>query len=425
MSHRAHSLMTKGLCFTTPAYVLDEGLICASAKTVNKIVKDVSGRLLFALKAFALIEELGRMLPSIEGFAASSLFEARLAREVLGSQGHVHMTTPGFRTNEMDAVVECCDFVSFNSLSQWQRLHPNVAGQISCGLRINPQLSFVRDKKYDPCRKHSKLGAPLDQVVSLLKGRDGTLNGVRGIHFHTNCESESFIPLLKTVKHIDRHLSKLLKQVEWVNLGGGYLFEDGCDLDPLFEAVALLKDKYNVEVFIEPGTAIVGDAGTLVASVLDIFESDGKTIAVLDTTVNHLPEVLEFQYRPDVLNDTPGGKFEYILAGCTCLAGDVFGEYRFEEPLSVGSRVVFLGCGAYSLVKAHMFNGVNLPTIYIQRGNGEVEVIRRFGYEDYLSRMGGNISAADRTRNNSSGVTGPQESTVPYSAAMQPVPPAE
>jgi carboxynorspermidine decarboxylase len=157
-------------------------------------------------------------------------------------------------------------------------------------------------------------------------------------------------------------------------------------LEPFYEAVDLLKKNYNLEVYIEPGEAIVGRAGYIISSVIDMFESDGKTIAVLDTTVNHMPQVFEYQYSPDVRDQTKDGKYEYILAGSTCLAGDLFGEYRFEKPLDIGSQVVFENMGAYTLVKAHMFNGINLPKIYSINENDEIILRKEFGYEDFIAR---------------------------------------
>ena len=155
-----------------------------------------------------------------------------------------------------------------------------------------------------------------------------------------------------------------------------------------FEAVSFLREKYDVDVFFEPGKAIVGDAGYIVSAVIDIFESDGQTIAILDTSVNHMPEVFEYQYRPDVTQDSEEGAYIYTLAGCTCLAGDLFGDYKFKEPLEIGSRIVFEGMGAYTLVKANMFNGVNLPSIYALTTEGKLELKKQFGYEDFKSRCG-------------------------------------
>ena len=185
----------------------------------------------------------------------------------------------------------------------------------------------------------------------------------------------------------------MMHELEWINLGGGYLWDETTDFGPFQEAVDLLTTTYGLRVFIEPGAGVVNSAGYLVASVIDLFKSDGKTVAVLDTTVNHLPEVFEYQYEPDVVEHADDARHEYILAGCSCLAGDLFGEYSFVEPLDIGSRLTFANVGAYSLVKAHMFNGINLPKIYVLTETGELVLVKQFTYEDFTSRCGVDTSA--------------------------------
>ena len=176
--------------------------------------------------------------------------------------------------------------------------------------------------------------------------------------------------------------------MRWVNLGGGYLFDEAESLQPLCKAIDFLRSQYGLEVFIEPGAALVRAAGYIVSTVLDVFQSDGKEVAVLDTTVNHMPEVFEYGFEPDVLGHDDEAQNEYLLAGCTCLAGDLFGLYRFDEPLEAGSKVVFYNAGAYTLTKAHMFNGVNLPTIYAASESGNLVLKKRFTYGEYADRWG-------------------------------------
>ncbi len=370
----------------TPAFVYDERLIKREVGRLRLITDELNCKALFSLKSFAAVDALHLMAPALDGFAASSLFEATLAREVIGGRGTVHITTPGFRPDEIDSLAEVCDYISFNSLRQWERFGGDVGGRARCGLRVNPQLSFVKDERYDPCRAHSRLGVPLDALVVALGGGCGDLRRLSGIHFHTNCESTSLGPLLSTVRHLDLHLGDLLGKIEWLNLGGGYQYDEISSPEPLYQAVELLRRKYGLEVFIEPGEAIVGNAGYIVSSVLDLFDSGGKTVAVLDTTVNHMPQVYEYQYRPDVSNATESGRYVYILGGATCLAGDLFGEYRFDAPLEIGSKVLFEFMGAYTLVKAHTFNGVNLPSIYALNSENEIVLKRRYTYQDYVSR---------------------------------------
>ena len=378
----------------TPAFIYDEGQVLHGVEGLSRLGAEAGCKVLFTLKPLTIVDILQLMAPHVSGFAASSLFEARLAREVIRDQGTVHVTTPGFRPDEIHELAEVCDYVAFNSLSQWSRYGRDVAGKARCGLRINPKLAFVEDDRYNPCRRHSKLGVPVAQLVAEAGGGADRLDGISGLHFHTNCDSGTFQPLLETVRSVDAHLSGLLESMEWVNLGGGYLFGEKTDLGPFRQAVRLLRDKYKVEVFIEPGASLVRAAGSIVASVIDLFDSDGKTIAVLDTTVNHMPEVFEYQFCPPVAGHVESGRHRYVLAGCTCLAGDVFGEYAFHEPLEIGARIVFADAGAYTMVKWHWFNGVRLPAIYALTESGELVLRKRFTYEDFVARCGGNANVA-------------------------------
>lgn len=371
----------------TPAFICDELQITSSCNRFNMLCRSEYIKQLFPLKCHNIIGTLNVISKKLEGFAASSLFEAHLGREILGDTKSVHFSSPGLRDDEIDALLLLCDGISFNSLSQWDRFKAKALGNVTCGLRVNPQLSFVKDKRYDPCRPQSRLGAPLDQIKQILRTDPEVLEGIEGIHFHTNCDSYNWMPLLETVQHLDSHIPSLLQQCRWINLGGGYLLDDNTNLSPFREAIRLLQDKYNLEVIIEPGAGVVRDACFLVAQVVDLFESDGTNIAVLDTTVNHMPEVFEYQFSPDVMGDIDDGQYSYILAGSTCLAGDVFGEYSFDAQLEIGSRVTFTGVGAYTLVKSHMFNGVNLPSIYALKHDGELILHKQFDYHDFKHKL--------------------------------------
>lgn len=371
----------------TPSFIYDENMIRLATNNLSSIREKTGCKAFFSLKSFSISDGLYLIAPFLDGFSASSLFEAKLAREVLGSSGTVHMVTPGYKSHEIEEMAGIANHISFNSLSQWERFVQLASEKSSCGLRINPQLSFVEDKRYNPCRKHSKLGIPLLQLQKALEQNKRLYNEIQGVHFHTNSNSETYGPLLATVKHLDRQIPRLLSNISWINLGGGYLFNDADPAD-LYAAIGLLKEKYNLDVFIEPGQGVVEEAGFIVSSVIDIFENDGKDIAILDTTMNHMPEVFEYQFRPEIMQESHDGSHEYILAGTTCLAGDVFGTYRFAEPLELGSRIVFQYMGAYTLVKANMFNGVNLPSIYAYTLDGRLELKKEFGYEDFISRCG-------------------------------------
>lgn len=370
----------------TPAFVLSEQAVLQSLVRVAQVQKETGCKVLYALKPLGHVDALRWMVGHVDGMAASSLFEARLAREVLGAQGAVSITSPGLRIDEAEELATYCDHIVCNSLPQYQRFHQRLGKRAALGLRVNPQLSFVKDERYDPCHTGSKLGMPLEQVVELVAEYPAALDGLQGLHFHTNCDSDTFTPLLKTVRRLDKYLGPLLGRLEWVNLGGGYLLDEAEDCGPLYEAVHLLQSRYGLTVYFEPGASLVREAGYLIASVIDLFESDDGTIAMLDTTVNHLPEVFEYQFEPDVLGHVDGAPHEYTLSGSTCLALDIFGEYCFSAPLKVGSRVIFPSAGAYTMVKAHMFNGVNLPSMYSLTADGTLHLRKQYTYQDFLSR---------------------------------------
>ena len=378
----------------TPAFCYDESQILHATKVLKEIGNHIDCKILFAIKSFSFFDALRLIKPFVNGFSVSSLFEAMLARDVLEEHEAVHITTPYLKKSDILKISNICKYITFNSLSQWGQLNHLLPSSASCGIRVNPQLSFVEDDRYNPCRKNSKLGVPIQTMMETLKSVPEVLRGIEGLHFHTNCDSSNFSELLTTVNLLDTHLSIFLHQVKWVNVGGGYLFDESRNIEAFSEAVRLLRSKYEVEVFVEPGAAISRAAGYLITTVSDLIESEGKIVAVLDTTVNHWPEVFEYQFEPDVVGHIDGGRYEYILAGSSCLAGDIFGEYAFEEPLEIGSRIIFANAGAYSLVKAHMFNGINLPTIYALTESGELIMKKRFTYADFADRCGVERNAA-------------------------------
>ncbi len=370
----------------TPVFICDEKRLTTVASSVIDQLRDTHAQVLYPLKPFSQVDVLRALLPHISGFSVSSLFEARLITEAIDEPGTIHFTSPGLPESDIAELTDLCTHVSLNSLTQLARWPDPPPNKVSLGLRVNPQLSYVQDARYDPSRPYSKLGAPLNAVKAAIDAGNPDLDRLDGIHFHSNCESTDFGELLRTVQHLEESIGDLLQRVKWINLGGGYLFEEAEYIESFHTAVDHLQKTYDLEVFIEPGTALVRSAGYVVSTVLDIFESDGLDIAVLDTTVNHMPEVFEYGYEPDVFGHDEKNEHEYQLAGTTCLAGDLFGIYKFDKPLELGSRIIFLDQGAYTLPKAHMFNGVNLPSIYALTADGELVLKKQFTYDDYASR---------------------------------------
>ena len=372
----------------TPAFIYDEAVLARLLETAAGIRERSGCRMLFAVKSFCFRDALALMAPRLDGFAVSSLFEARLARSVLGDRGGVHFTAPGIRSGDAAELGRLCDYVAFNSASQWRAHRDALGAPDGGGLRVNPELSLVGDPRYDPCRPDSRLGEPLETVAQILDGPEQ----VAGLLLHTNCDATDFGQLEATVDRLRRRLGRRLQdgRLRWINLGGGYLFDaaDAPALAPLYRTLDLLREGCGLETILEPGAALIRAAGYLIATVLEIQERDGRRTAILDTTVNHMPEVFEYQYEPDALGHRDDAPWAVTLAGCTCLAGDVFGEYRFDRPLKVGERVVFRNAGAYTLVKAHTFNGVNLPTIYALTQDGDLQLKRRYTYADFAARWG-------------------------------------
>ncbi len=370
----------------TPAFVYHLPQIEQSVALLDGVRQASGCKALYSVKAFPFSDLLKQISERLDGFSVSSLFEARLASEVLQGRGTIHITTPGLRSDEIDEVAALCDAISFNSLSQWSRFGAQCRTLSSCGLRVNPQHSFLSDPRYDPCRQHSKLGVPLSQLNALVEANDSRLDGLEGLHFHTLFGSRSFAPLKKTVQRIEHHLGPLLESIKWINLGGGYLFDQQETMNELSELVNRLRQQWDLTVYFEPGRALIGDAGYLVSSVIDLFESDGKTIAVLDSSVNHNPELFEYQRRPDLAGEMPGSSHGVILAGATCLSGDLFGEYQLPQPLKLADRVIFKNVGAYSMIKANRFNGQNLPSIYALERDGAITLKRHYHYQEYRAQ---------------------------------------
>jgi len=287
------------------------------------------------------------------------------------------LTTPGVRPDEAAELTRLCSHISCNSLNQY-RLFSGLETQCAAiGVRLNPALSFLTDERFDPCRPFSKLGIPLAELEAAR-----TIAPIRGLHFHTVFSALDFEPLIRTLAIIRTQLGEKFTQIEWLNLGGGYLYNQIADTDAFVESVRSLKAEFDLDVFIEPGKAIVGEAGYLLTTVIDCITNDGKNIAVLDTSVNHHPEVFEYQMSPTLHEHRPNGRHSAILAGSTCLAGDIFGEYRFDDPLKMGDKLLFKQVGAYSLVKANRFNGYNLPDIYALEA-GRPTLLKNYRYQDY------------------------------------------
>ena len=337
-----------------------------------------------ALKGFAMFGVFPIIRQYLCGVAASSLHEARLGHEEFGRE--VHVFAAAYREPEFDQLASFSTHMVFNSFSQWKRYKDRVAGmkdRLSCGIRVNPEHSEVKVALYDPCAPFSRLG------VTRRNFEEKELDGITGLHFHNLCELNAD-SLARTLQAFEDKFSPFIPRMHWVNFGGGHhITRQDYDVDLLCNLITEFKRRYALEVYLEPGEAVVLNAGFLIASVLDITHNQ-MDIGILDASAAaHTPDVLEMPYRPEIVGSGRSGEYPYTyrLGGLTCLAGDVFGEYSFPEPLTVGSRVIFTDMAHYTMVKNNTFNGVGLPSIAIRDAQGQTRVIRQFSYEDYRNRL--------------------------------------
>lgn len=366
----------------TPSYVIDEGLLKKNLIILKHVIDKSNCKILLAQKAFSMYSVYPLIREYINGSTASSLFEARLGHEEMG--GEVHIFSPAYREDEIDEIVGLSDHIVFNSLSQWSKYKNKVkSADISCGLRINPEYSEIETDIYNPCFPNSRFGITIDK----LEGLD--ISGIEGFHFHTMCEQNSDV-LVRTLKVVEEKFGHFFTKLKWVNFGGGHhITKDDYNVDVLINCIIDFKKKYGVEVYLEPGEAIALNAGFLVSSVLDLIEN-GMELAIIDASAAcHMPDVIEMPYRPTIINSGLLDEYDYSyrLGGPTCLAGDVIGDYSFKKPLRVGDRLVFCDMAIYTMVKNNTFNGINLPSIYLNREASGLELIKQFDYMNFKERL--------------------------------------
>ena len=366
----------------TPCYVVEEELLIKNLEILKRVEEEAGCHILLAQKAFSMYHFYPLIGKYISGATASGLYEAKLGAEEMGKENHVF--SPAYKEEDFDEILSLCDHIIFNSFSQWKKFKEKaLAAGRECGIRINPECSTQEHGIYDPCSKGSRLG------VTLANFKPELLDGIAGLHFHTLCE-QSVDALEITLNAVEEKFGKWLPMMKWVNFGGGHhITKPDYDVDKLIRIIKEFQEKYQVEVYLEPGEAVALDTGFLVAEVLELIENDGQ-IAILDTSAAcHMPDVLEMPYRPFVIGSGEAGekKYTYTFGGPTCLAGDMIGSYSFDEPLNVGDKVVFCDMAIYSMVKNNTFNGMPLPAIAAVDRDRNVSPVRQFGYEDFKGRL--------------------------------------
>ncbi len=370
----------------TPCYIVDNARLEKNCQLLDYIQRESGATILLALKGFSMFSLFPIVKKYLRGVTASGIHEALLGREHFG--GEVHVYSPAFREHEIARLTHIVDHIVFNTPQQWQRYRSTIQSAhrpISCGLRVNPEFSSVDVDLYNPCAPCSRLGTTLAQ----LHNQD--LNGLEGLHFHVLCE-QNVDALEGALKAFEEKFAYLIPQMSWINFGGGHhITRPDYDVNGLIELINDFRGRYDdIAVYLEPGEAIALNTGYLVASVVDIV-NNGMNIAILDTSATcHMPDILEMPYRP-VIHGTglPGEKpYTYRLGGPSCLAGDIIGDYSFEQPLIIGDKLIFLDMAHYTMVKTTTFNGVPLPSIAIYSPElSKLEIVRSFGYEDYRSRL--------------------------------------
>ncbi|MCM1054902.1 MAG: carboxynorspermidine decarboxylase [Bacteroides sp.] len=366
----------------TPSYIIDRPALIRNLKILRQVEEASGAKILLAQKCYSVYQTYPLIGEYISGCTASGLFEARLGHEEMGKENHIF--SPAYLDGELDEILDICDHISFNGVSQWEKFKDRVNAapkKVSCGIRINPEFSTGQHGMYDPCGEFSRLGA-------VRSGFDGFPEGIEGLHFHTLCEQNSD-DLAATAKAAEEKFGDFLPKIKWLNMGGGHhITRPDYDIDLLIKTVRHFADKYGVQVYLEPGEAVALNAGWLASTVLDIVRN-GMDIAILDASAAcHMPDVLEVPYAPEIEGAGKAGEkeFTYRLGGNTCLAGDIIGDYSFDKPLKTGDKLFFKDMAIYSMVKNNTFNGIALPRICLWDGK-EVSVIKSFGYEDFKSRL--------------------------------------
>ena len=379
----------------TPSFLVDERLLKRNLK-ILKDVKDRTGcKILLAQKGFSMFYFYPLIGHYLDGTTASSLFEAKLGYEEMEKKFtkkklETHIFNPSYRDDEFDEILDITNHIVFNSFAQWNKFKGRVQEKIkatgkhiSCGLRVNPEFSEVETEIYNPAGRYSRFGVTIENF------KEDELGGLEGLHFHALCEQNSDA-LENVLKVFEEKFGKYLHGMKWVNFGGGHhVTRKDYDVEKLIKCINHIKETYNVQVYLEPGEAVALNTGFLVSEVLDITKNE-MDILLLDTSAScHMPDVIEMPYRPFIFGSgLPNEKkYTYRLGGPTCLAGDIVGDYSFDEPVKVGDKLIFTDMAHYSMVKTNTFNGINLPSIAVYTEKDGLKVIRTFKYEDFKNRL--------------------------------------
>ena len=369
----------------SPCYVIEEDRLRGNLKQIRHIADSSGAEFIVAFKGFAMWSVFPILREYISGSAASSLSEARLGYEEMGSPAHTY--APVYDEREFDEILGYSSHITFNSLTQYRKFYPRIkesGRKISVGLRINPEFSEIAHGLYNPCSPGSRLGITSETLGEELP------EGVEGLHFHVLFESDSYL-LERTLKVVEEKFGHFMGKIKWLNMGGGHLVtRKGYDTEHMIRVLTEFRRKHGIHIILEPGSAFGWETGELVSTVEDIVESGGIKTAMLNVSFTaHMPDCLEMPYKPAILGATDRvvGKPTYRLGGNSCLSGDFIGDWSFDRELQPGDRVVFLDMIHYTMVKTSTFNGVAHPSIGIWQSNNRFRLVREFGYDDYRNRL--------------------------------------
>ena len=371
----------------SPCYVMEEELLRKNLSTIKSVAERAGVEIILAFKSFAMWKSFPIFREYINCSTASSLYEARLAFEEMGSRAHTY--SPAYTEQDFPEIMKCSSHITFNSFSQFERFYPYVEKEgtdISCGIRINPEYSEVETELYNPCAPGTRFGITSDLLPETLP------KGIDGFHCHTLCESSSY-NLEKTLVHIEERFSKWFSQIKWLNLGGGHLMtRKDYDRDHLIKLLKALKSRYpHLHIILEPGSTFTWQTGVLTSTIVDIVENRGIKTAILDVSFTcHMPDCLEMPYQPVVrgaISEAVPDKFVYRLGGNSCLSGDYMGDWSFDHELKIGEKIIFEDMIHYTMVKTNMFNGIQHPSVGLWTSKNELNIYKTFCYEDYRDRM--------------------------------------
>ena len=380
--------------FPSPCYIMEEELLRKNLSLIKSVADRAGVEIILAFKSFAMWRSFPIFREYIDHSTASSVYEARLALEEFGSKAHTY--SPAYTEQDFPEIMRCSSHITFNSMQQFERFYPMVVAEgsgISCGIRVNPEYSEVETELYNPCAPGTRFGITADLLPDVLP------QGIEGFHCHCHCESSSY-ELERTLEHLEAKFSRWFPQIKWLNLGGGHLMtRKDYDIEHLITLLQGLKVRHpHLRIILEPGSAFTWQTGVLTSEVVDIVESRGIKTAILNVSFTcHMPDCLEMPYHPAVRNaetiemedmmEKPEGDHVYRLGGNSCLSGDFMGYWKFDHELEVGEKVIFEDMLHYTTVKTNTFNGITHPSIGIVHLDGNLEILREYGYEDYLNRM--------------------------------------